>query len=190
MKALLLSLQKDLDTVGLKYLHCYLLKNGHNSSILYLRNFNPDNKEHSERVRKFVLEIDPSLIGISLMSDEYYSTCNLTKYLKSINKTTPIIWGGIHPTISPESCLDYADYVCIGEGERTILDVANAIDKKENIKDINNLCYLESGRIKRNALYPHIENLDEIPIYDHIPRDSFVLEDNGIPPLNKKNFRR
>lgn len=190
MNILLISIQKDLDIIGLKYLHYYLSKNSYNSFLLHLPYFNPNNDDVLENIRKFVLEIDPKLIGISLMSVEYSHACDLTKYLKNNFESMPIIWGGIHPTISPEGCLDYADYVCIGEGERTTLDFANAINKNENIKTIKNLCYRENGRIKKNPLYPLIENLDEIPSYDHIPINSFIQENKRILPLDKKLFKR
>lgn len=34
-----------------------------------------------------------------------------------ISPKTPIIWGGIHPTIRPDECFEYADMVCVGDGE-------------------------------------------------------------------------
>ncbi|MGD0576904.1 MAG: cobalamin-dependent protein, partial [Candidatus Staskawiczbacteria bacterium] len=188
---LLISVQKDLDVIGLKYLHYYLLKNGYNSFLLHLTNFNPNGEQSLKNIKQFISEISPIFIGISLMSIEYHNARGLTRYLKSNFKSIPIVWGGIHPTISPESCLDYADYVCIGEGERTILDFANAISKNKNPKNINNLCYKENGKIKKNPLYPPIENLDEIPLYDHVPKNSFIQRKNGsIVSVDRKNFKK
>jgi len=192
MHILLISPQKDLfDVIGLQYLHYCLLKNSYNSFLVYLPNFNPNDDNALEHIRKFVFEMSPKLIGISLMSVEYFDACDLTKHLKSNFQSIPIIWGGIHPTIAPEMCLDCADYVCIGEGERTIIDLANAINENASLANIKNLCYLENGEIKRNPLYPLIENLDEIPSYDHIPVNGFIQEKNGrIVPLDKKVFKR
>lgn len=191
MNILLISVQKDLDVIGLKNLHYCLLENGYNSFLLHLPNFNPNEDNTLEKIKKFISKINPAFIGISLMSVEFYNARNLTKYLKNNFKPIPIIWGGIHPTIAPEKCLDYADYVCIGEGERVILSLSNAINRNESVKNINNICYIKNGQIKRNPLYPLIENLDEIPPYDHIPVNSFIQEKNGrIVPIDKKVFRR
>jgi len=154
MNILLISIQNDLDIIGLKYLHYYLLKNGYNSFLLYLPNFNSSDDNVFKNISKFVLEIDPIFIGISLISTEYYNARDLTIYLKNNFKSIPVIWGGVHPTISPEMCLDYADYVCIGEGERTILDLANAVNNNESVKTINNLCYIENDQIKKNMYNP------------------------------------
>jgi len=190
MNILLISIQKNLDVIGLKYLHYYLLKNGHSSFLLFLPKFNPNDKNTLEKIKKFVLKINPQLIGISLMSVEYYYACDLTKYLKNNFNSITIVWGGIHPTIAPEMCLEYADYICIGEGERTFLDLANALSKNESINNINNLCYLENKKIKRNPLYPLIEGLDELPLCDLIPVNGFILASKRILPLNKRLFKR
>jgi len=40
MKIILISLQKDLDTIGLKHIHYCLLKKGYDSVLLYLPYFN------------------------------------------------------------------------------------------------------------------------------------------------------
>ena len=188
MKTLLISPQKDLHTMGLKYLHYTLLDKGHESFMLYLRNFNPSDKQHCESVKKFILGINPGLVGISLMSTEYCAARDLTKNIKSFVKSAPIVWGGIHPTISPENCLDHADYVCVGEAEKTILDIAGAIDRNESIKNINNLCYLENKSIKRNPLYALDDNLDNIPFCEQVPKNSFILTDKEILKLDKQNL--
>lgn len=190
MKVLLLSLQRNLDTIGLKFIHYYLLKNGHQSFIFYLPNFNPDDISQRQNIKKFVEELNPSLVGISLMSNEYYNACHLTKFLKTFIGQTPIVWGGIHPTIAPEDCLGEADYICVGEGETTILEIANAIERNENIKNINNICYYENGLLKQNQLRPLLENLDQVPYYEHIPQNSFILVGKKISPLNKKIFKK
>lgn len=191
MNILLISLQKDLEVIGLKYLHYHLLEKGYTSSLLYLPNFNPDDASTLKQIKKFVSEKTPQLIGISLMSVEYTNARELTKYLKKNFGFIPIIWGGIHPTICPEMCLDYADYVCVGEGEKTIIDIANTINKNDDIKSVKNLCYLEGGEAKINPLYALIEDLDGIPSYEHIPVNSFAQEKDGtIVPIDRKVFRR
>ena len=90
MDALLISLQRDIDVIGLKYLHYSLLKGGYKSSLLYLPAFSPDNKV-LEQIKKFVSRVNPKFIGISLMSLEFYDARNLTKYLKHNFKSIPIV---------------------------------------------------------------------------------------------------
>lgn len=193
MNTLLISLQKNPNVIGLKYLHYYLLKNNHNSTMLFLPNFNMNGKNNKNtiNIKKFINKINPKLIGFSLMSEEYLQARNLTISLKKNFKSIPVIWGGIHPTISPETCLKYADYVCVGEGEKTILDMANAVNKGETLENINNLYYLKKNKLKKNELYPLITNLDTVPAYEHIPANSYLQEKNGkIIKINKKVFKK
>jgi len=104
----------------------------------------------------------------------------------------PVVWGGVHPTIAPDTCMEYADYVCIHEGERAIIDIADAVIGNEynKLAHIKNLCYKQDGQIKRNPLYPLIQNLDEIPSYDHIPKNSYIQDNDVIVPVNRKTFIR
>jgi len=190
MNILLISVQKDLDVLGIKYLHYTLIKNNYNSTLLFLPKFDQKDDDSLESIKKLVNEVKPELIGFSLMSLDYYKTRDLTIYLKNLFKSIPIVWGGIHPTTNPEMCLKYADYICIGEGEKTILDLAASIAKKEDIKNINNLCYSENGEIKRNLLNPLIDNLDDIESYEHIPINSFTMHNKNIFPLNRKLNKR
>lgn len=169
----LISLQEDVEIIGLKYLHYILIENGYNSNLLYL-----PNSCTFENVKLFIEKLNPLFIGISLMSSEYKKAQMLTRNLK-LNFDIPVIWGGIHSTISPETCLEDADYVCIGEGEKTIVDFANAIRDDEDTRKIYNLCYLQNGNVQINALYPLVEDLDSIPLYDFIPVDSYIQNYDG-----------
>jgi len=191
MDILLLSLQVDLDTIGLKYLHYSLLQHSYNSAILFLPDFDSHNDQKLENILKFVRDNSPKLIGVSLMSVEYTKACHLTEYLKKYLKI-PVVWGGIHPTIAPEMCLEYADYVGIGECEKTIIDIAHHIANNEDndLTHINNLCYKENGQVKRNPLYPLTADLDEIPSFEHIPINSYIQDYKAILPVNQSIFKK
>lgn len=68
-------------------------------------------------------------IGFSLMTAQVPHAMELSKYLKGIGTKTPIVWGGIHPTLFPEqTSLDpYLDLVVFGPGESTTLEIARKI---------------------------------------------------------------
>jgi len=190
MNVLLISVQNNLDALGTKYLHYYLLNHGYNSTILFLTDFNSEDKNTLETIRNFVNDREPGFIGISMMSLEYYKSRDITMYLKENGCEIPVVWGGIHPSIDPEMCLKYADYVCIGEGEKTIVDIADAVKNKKTLNTINNLCYTDNGTLRRNPLYPRIADLDEIPYYDHLPVNSYIYDNDTISQLDRKLFKR
>ncbi|RJP29446.1 MAG: radical SAM protein [Candidatus Omnitrophota bacterium] len=188
MNALLISLQDNLEIGGLKYLHYNLLENNHNSYLLFSPGFVPGPKK-APGLKKFITGVDPAFIGISLMSHEFKKAAELTEYLKKEISGVPIIWGGVHPTIYPESCLKYADYVCIGEGDNVILDIAEAVEGRKNIRGLNNLAYVDRGAIKRNLLSPIITDLDRLPEVDRVFKNSFVLTEKGIQGFSKKHLQ-
>ncbi len=190
MNVLLISLQATLDTIGLKQLHYSLRANGHSSWLLYLPRFGRRDDGKLQQIRNFVSAVNPGLIGVSLMSIEYRDACDATGYLKRLFPEVPVIWGGIHPTILPESCLDHADYVCVGEGERSIIKAAACLEAGRGLRGINNLCFRENGRVVRNPLSPLIENLDALPASDHLPVNSYIQSDRRIRPLTRKLLRK
>ncbi|MGA2687136.1 MAG: cobalamin B12-binding domain-containing protein [Candidatus Korobacteraceae bacterium] len=67
------------------------------------------------------LSAGSALIGISVMSDDFENAVRITQRLKR-SLLTPVIWGGMHPTLQPKECLEHADIVCIGEGEETLVE--------------------------------------------------------------------
>lgn len=190
-KILLISLQNDVEIIGLKQLHYSLMKNGYDSHLLFLPEFTDKDGYQSKRfvwIRDFVNVFKPMLIGISLMSGEYYKAINLARLLKYYFEDIPIICGGIHPTISPESCIDYFDYVCIGEGDQTIIDFVKNI---KNPEVVNNLAYKENNVMVRNELNPLLADLDSLPFYDFIPFKSLIQRKDGrIDKIDKKSFKK
>jgi len=187
-EVLLISLQEDLDVIGLKSLHYQLLEHGFASHILFIPEFS--GTAISDALCNLINKISPLFVGISLMSVEYDRAKQLTNILKSQYPSLPIIWGGIHPTIAPETCWDYADFICIGEGECFIVDFANAIANGAIPDNLGSLAFLKNGQAIRNTLYPLITDLSALPFCDHIPKNSYVFHKGSITALDIKTFRK
>lgn len=193
MNILLISVQRNLDIIGLKGLHHLLLARGWQSFLLYLPRFDPFSPGDNAALAGFVRQLNPAFIGISLMAIDYSVAKHVSRALKQVFPEIPLIWGGIHATTAPEMCLEDADYVCIGEGEQTVLDLAEAAQQGRTFRDVKNLCFLENGALRRNPLYPLVMDLDELPISRQIPENSFVLLKGEVHPLvsgHLSRFRR
>ncbi len=187
---LLISFQEDLDIIGLKSLHLNLLKESYNSCLLHLPNYDHDNVEKVRAIREFILKLTPALIGMSLMSMHYQKAAHLTGVLKREFPSLPILWGGTHPTVSPEMSLDHADFVCIGEGEQVILDCADRLKSGSSLYSVNNLAYKRNGAIQRNELYPAIQELDEVFLFAQNPPATFIEMKDQIIPLTSEVIRK
>ncbi len=190
MNILLISVQRNLDIIGLKGLHHLLLDRGWQSYLLYLPRFDPDSPDDNAALACFVRELTPAFIGISLMAIDYSVAKRVSRALKEAFPEIPLIWGGIHATTAPEMCLEDADYVCIGEGEQTMLDLAEAAQQGRSFHDVKNLCFLENGALHRNPMHPLVTELDELPISRQIPQNSFVLLNGAIHSLTAGHLVR
>lgn len=70
----------------------------------------------------FIREIgDADVIAFSGMSKFAGHIKKTISLLNLKNKRPVYVWGGIHASVFPEDAIGYADAVCIGEGEKTLL---------------------------------------------------------------------
>jgi len=122
-------------------------------------------------------DIKPGVIGFTVTQPFEKNIAYLSRLIKG-KYNIPIVWGGPGPTTDPETCSNWCDFVCVGEGEKTIVDIAARIDNKEEIKQVNNLAYLQDGKFVQNPLYPLVSTLDELPAKDIYPENKFLIEDD------------
>lgn len=93
MKITLISPYEDIHTVGIRILSSCLKRDGHNVQVIFLRNCFYD--RYKDKTLNEVVEISKGtdLIGISLMTNLFENTVQITQMLKK-NLDTPILWGG------------------------------------------------------------------------------------------------
>ena len=106
----------------------------------------------------------PDIVGFSVMTVGYDLTKELACVVKS--KGIKVIFGGIHPTITPETTIaeDFVDFICIGEGERSFVNFLNKYFKNEDCTNIKGIwCKDENGRIYKNDVADLITDLDSLP---------------------------
>jgi len=127
MNILLVSLQDNLDVIGLKGLHYLLLDKGIESTLLFAPRYDSGSDESATAIARWVAERSPGLIGLSLMSKELPLARHLSAYLKRNLPEVPIVWGGIHPTINPEGCLDEDR---AARGGRSLVDLRRAAERQ------------------------------------------------------------
>ncbi len=117
-------------------------------------------------------------VGISTMTIGNMISHGLAvaEFVRQQSPATPIVWGGIHPTLTAESTIqqDLVDVVVRGEGEETSVELANAFLSKNPLHSIKGITFIEKGE----------------PL--HTP-DRLFINMNDIPPipydlLNKSNY--
>jgi len=116
---------------------------------------------------KFIVELKKKpygLVGMTTTTPTFHKAVALAKIVKDHAQAATVL-GGIHATILPEDSLapDAVDYVVKGEGEQTLLELVNCLEKKGNPALIDGLYYKSSGALVRNKDRALIANLDELP---------------------------
>lgn len=191
MKILLISLQSNAYVTGLKYIASNVIDSGHDAKILLLPGYIEE--ALSPAIEGFIMDYNPDLIGIGLMSIEFYPAKNLTMLLRE-KFQTPIIWGGIHAVIDPDECIKHADYVCCSEGERAVVSLLEHLRSKgrDVLPEIPNIWVNDKGRvIKQQKALPE-KDLDSLPIQEYLPSYFYGYHKNRIIRFAEapKLFRR
>ncbi len=111
---------------------------------------------------------NPDLIAMSIVTNNFLYFRNFGMKIKE-NFDVPIIVGGIHPTSVPEFVIkeDWVDFLCIGEGEEAIVELADKLHYNQDFSQIKNLWIKDkNGKIYKNPLRPLISNIDTFPFPD------------------------
>ncbi len=120
--------------------------------------------EHPKQFRDLVVAHNPDLIAFSFMTGNREWAHATARQLKETLQT-PIIMGGVHPTLFPEDIdLSVVDYLCVGEGEYPVLELMNAIDAGEDGSQIENLWIGRNGTVIKNPLRDLIQDFDPLPL--------------------------
>ena len=179
MKCLLISLQSNSYVTGLKYISANVLDKGYDARILLLPGYLEQNLNPA--IEEFIRDYNPDLIGISLMSIEFYPAKNLTCLLREMFQI-PIIWGGVHVTTNPEDCIKHADYICLGEGERVVVSVLEHLNSKSKdiVPEIPGIWVRLNGEIIKQPDRPPEMNLDSLPFQEYLPDYYYGYQKNRI----------
>ncbi len=188
----------DISEFGIRSLSAYMKSKGYRVIKIFL----PGGVEHFKYNPDYIYTYDRKILesieailsgtdiaGISFMSNYYDRALALTEFLRSINKC--IVWGGIHPTVLPVKCLEYADYVVCGEGENAFLNLAEAISEGKKDPQIRNVYYKTGkGEIAYHGQEPLIEDINTLPYMDYSLQDSYILDmrKGTVEPLTAEMF--
>lgn len=109
----------------------------------------------------------PDICGISFVSSRSISDgMKVSKVIR--NHGIPIVWGGPAASSNYQSALEtgLCDYVSIGEGEFTWIEIAAVMENHGDISRIKGLAYIgKNGLVTKNEDRP-LGDLSELPVID------------------------
>ena len=140
------------------------------------------------------LTLDGTLGRISPHTDVIGVSCMFTQdwpwlrvLIRAIGSRFPqavIVAGGEHVTALPEFCLrdcPELDFVVLGEGEETLLELVNTLDDSENLRAVEGLAFLHDGNYVQTCARKRIRNVDDLPLpaWDGFPMEVYLSTRNG-----------
>ena len=121
-------------------------------------------------IRKKIDSFEPELIALSTTEDMWLLGVRMLEEIEdSINRDKiPVIAGGVFPTFAPEIVIRHrlVDMVCVGEGENTMIDLCDRMEKGNSWNDVTNTWVKQkNGSIIKNPISEPFE-IDDTPIID------------------------
>jgi anaerobic magnesium-protoporphyrin IX monomethyl ester cyclase len=141
--------------LGLLYIAGTLLSQGFDVNVLDCC------LEGREAISKAIEKLHPNIVGITCLTPARKKSLEVAKIVKDCDSTIKVVMGGVHPTIMYEQLLEnypFVDYVVIGEGEITFLELAQG----KELSQISGLAFRDGYRVIKTTPRKYIENLDEI----------------------------
>ncbi len=118
-----------------------------------------------DKFKQAIGDFRPDLIGFGVYGTTIEKADELARSAKEEFPGIPIIYGGPEVAVAPVTILQkgWVDLICIGEGEKALLDVCNRIDAGESdFSGIHNIWFLNDGDIHRSRLGAFID-LNDLP---------------------------
>ncbi|MCG6981159.1 MAG: B12-binding domain-containing radical SAM protein [Deltaproteobacteria bacterium] len=143
-----------LPPLGLAYMAALLAKKNYDVKIVDL---NVGQKDQA------IPHNNWDLVGITLDTSRYYKGMEYARMLKS--KGTRVVVGGPHASFMADEILESgsADYVVRGEGEHTMLELAETLNQGGNLEQIQGLSFRNDDQIIHNDKRAYSDDLDTLP---------------------------
>jgi anaerobic magnesium-protoporphyrin IX monomethyl ester cyclase len=193
VSVVLVSPYPDLTAFGPRTLCACLRRAGIDARMIFLPDIWPEDRSAGpDRYPRAVLDqlaglcADARLVGVSLMTNYFDNAVQISRHLRRACGV-PVVWGGVHPTLRPQECLEYADFVCVGEGEESLVELARALGRGGASVAISGIW---DRRGSCAPPRPLVRDLDRLPAPDYSLDGHFVLDNGRIEPMTLERQRR
>ena len=180
VKIALISTNEGLTEHGLRTISSCLRDSGFETRMFFMPNSNY--YEVGKYPQKSLDQLEALVKDCGIICFSSMSACN-ARTLQAIRHLRKklhafFVWGGIHATLSPETCIQEVDAVGIGECEEAIVELAKKIQGGKKYLDTKNFWFNKGGKITKNGIRRLVEDLDVLPFPDYELETQYVLK-NG-----------
>jgi len=145
---------------GLCYLHSTLIQAGFDSTLINLSGYSISEQKKLLTVQK------PSVFCISQWTHNRHASLELAGLVKKMFPGCQVILGGGHATFQYKEILinnSSVDLVVIGEGEATLLELAECFKTGRSTEQVSGIAYNKGGQVVVTQQRQLLDDLDKIP---------------------------
>jgi radical SAM superfamily enzyme YgiQ (UPF0313 family) len=157
----------------------YLRREGHE-----VRTFHVARRRQMKQIPGLLAEFAPQVVGISAVTCETPIIRPVGEMAKKWNPEVPVVVGGIHGIVAPETLFadPNVEAVCAGEGELAFAEYVHRLEAGQDVSTTPNFAFRKAGRIVRNPPLPFIQDLDSLPMMDRDVADlqETIDANNGV----------
>ena len=152
---------------SLGWLSASVRSEGHEVFVLDLNSRGIPN--YQDILPNFLARYVPDMVGITVMCTTYATALQMVEHLREYFRGY-IVLGGAQMSFERENALkdsERTDFVVVGEGEETLVELMDHLENSEGLKDIEGLIYRENGEVKTNSPRRPIADLNKLPFPDY-----------------------
>ena len=168
---------QDQGNLGMGYLAAVLKERGHNVQMI-------DVRDKRESIAERLAAQQPLVVGFSLIFQAFLPQFRrLASYLRSAGVTSHFTIGGHFASLCHDETLSLfpeLDSVVRYEGEVTLVELVERLQRGKPWRDTSGIAYLEAGKVVETEPRPLVEDLDTLPC-PHRPYDPEQI--GGFPTL-------
>lgn len=151
--------------LGLAYISSVLKQNNFDVTVI---NLNHEDGLINDILNHKLTETIYDILFTGSLSIYYPNIRDYIKYIREISPNTKIVVGGGLISAQPEIMFKLLkpDFIVIGEGEQTVIELVKCIENNGNLSNIDGLGFYQNALVINKPRKP-IMNLDTIPFPDH-----------------------
>jgi anaerobic magnesium-protoporphyrin IX monomethyl ester cyclase len=104
---------------------------------------------------------DPRIIGVYSMFSMKRTSMELARLFRDMCDL--LVVGGPLPTLDPADYLEVFDVAVIGEGDETMVELVDCVDKGLSLSGVKGIAYRDNGVVRFTAPRGFVEDLDCLP---------------------------
>jgi len=120
----------------------------------------------NQRLEDKLFELNPMVIGITSMSNNFQNATTIAKIVKQKNPRSIVVMGGVHPTFVHKEILKTipeVDIVIRYEGEYSMTELVKALDNETSLGKVKGISFRKEGTIISTPSREKIQDLDSLP---------------------------